>query len=278
MKANRNRTLAIDGPIRLSVFPRLEVRMSRISLSEAGKPDEFAALDDVDLAVELLPLLRGQLSIDRVHAAGVRIGLLRDAKGQRNIDDLVQPGTPAAGAGAAGASRSAPIALDINSIRLNDVRVRVKDDVASIDGELLLKELSTGRIASHVASKVKLAVQLGLKAPALKGELRGACVMQPDFATGSVRLTEMDLGYKGDAPSASSIEHRRDQARRQHARGRSLHAPPGEQAHCDPATAVAHQRQPGRQAARYPAGVARPRRHRRRAQGQPVDRQGLARR
>ncbi|MFZ2648509.1 MAG: AsmA family protein [Burkholderiaceae bacterium] len=221
MKTHHNRTLSIDGPIELSVFPRLELRLSKISLSEAGKSDEFAALDEADLAVEVLPLLRGRVAVDRVHARGVSVALLRDAKGKRNIDDLAEPGNTVAGATQASPAASAApagpaaaptepsvpaIALDVRSIRLADVRARIKDDAAGVHGEVLLKELSMGRIASRVATPVKLVVQLGLKAPALKGELRGSCEVTPDLQTGSVLLTDMDLAYKGDAPSASNID------------------------------------------------------------------------
>ncbi len=102
VKTNRDRTLAIDGPIKLSVFPRLGLHLSRISLSELASADEFAALDEADLAVELLPLLRGQVSVDRVHARGVRLAVLRDSKGRRNIDDLLQRGPAAAAPARAG--------------------------------------------------------------------------------------------------------------------------------------------------------------------------------
>ncbi len=210
MKNNRQRTLVIDGPIKLGLFPRLELRMSRITLSEAGKPDEFAALDEADLAVEVIPLLRGRVSIDRVRAKGVRVTVLRDAKGKRNFDDLAPPAGAAAQAPATAASAPAqasqPIALDVSSILLTDVRARIKDDVAAIDGEVVLKELSTGRIASRVTTPVKLIVQLGLKSPALRGELRGAFKLTPDLETGSVGLADMDLGFKGDVPGASSID------------------------------------------------------------------------
>ena len=208
VKTNRDRTLVIDGPIKLSVFPRLALHLSRISLSELASAEQFAALEEADLAVELLPLLRGQVSVDRVHAKGVRLAVLRDSKGRRNIDDLVQPGPAAAAPGRAGEppSTAKPIQIDIHSIQLSDVRARIKDDVAGLDGEFLLKELSTGRIANQVPSKVKMVVQLGLRSPALKGELRGSCEVTPDFDTGSVRLAGMDLGYKGDAPNASSID------------------------------------------------------------------------
>ena len=60
MKSHRNRTLSLDGPIQLSVFPRLQVRLAQVSLSEAGRADEFAGIDTAALSIDLLPLLRGQ--------------------------------------------------------------------------------------------------------------------------------------------------------------------------------------------------------------------------
>jgi AsmA protein len=49
-------------------------------------------------------------------------------------------------------------------------------------------------------------VQLALKSPALKGELRGSSQVTPDLETVSIAFTDMDLGYKGDAPGASGID------------------------------------------------------------------------
>ncbi|MEQ1806266.1 MAG: AsmA family protein [Burkholderiaceae bacterium] len=208
MKTHLNRTLAIEGPIKLSVFPRLELRITKITLSEAGKADEFAALAEADLAVQVIPLLRGRIAIDRVYAKGVRVALLRDAKGKRNTDDLAPPADPAASAPAAPSTTEPvqPLLLDVSSIRLADVRARIKDDAAGIDGDVVLQEFSTGRIASRVTTPVKMVVQLNLKSPALKGELRGACEVTPDLQTGSVTLSDMDLGFKGDAPGASQID------------------------------------------------------------------------
>ena len=199
VKARYNRTLEIDGPIRLSLFPRLEVRLAGLSLSEAGKADPFAALADASLAVELLPLLRSRLAVDRIEARGLRLVLLRDAKGRRNIDDLLKPAP-------AGATSGPALQFDLSRILLSNVQARVKDELAGIDGELVVKELSTGRVASQVESTLKLLVQFGFKSPALKGELSGSTQFTPDLATGSVRLADMNLGYKGDAPGASSID------------------------------------------------------------------------
>lgn len=197
VKANRNRTLAIDAPIELSVFPRLAVRIGTVSLSEPGRPEVFVAIDRAALAVEVLPLLRGRLVVDRVEAAGVQVVVTRDAQGRRNFDDLVQP-APAASA----PSSSAPtdgsqgtLSFDVSRIELADVRARIRDAVAGIDGDVELKKLSTGRIADGVETPVELSAALALKAPALKADVSGRMRVTPDLASGAIRLAALDLTF-----------------------------------------------------------------------------------
>ena len=99
MKNERQRTLAIDGPIELSVFPRLAIKVSKLRLSERerARGSEFAAIDEASLSLQVWPLLSRQVVIDRIRASGVRAVFSRDATGARNIDDLL------AGDGRAGA-------------------------------------------------------------------------------------------------------------------------------------------------------------------------------
>jgi len=188
MKTNRNRTLVIDGPIELSVFPRLSVKLSKASLSEVGKPDVFASLTEAGLAVDLLPLLRGDVVIGRVQAKGVRVTYLRDAKGRSNIDDLLKP-SPQEAPKPAGENK--PVRFDVSAIELADVRARVKDDVAGVDGELLLKTFTSGRLANRVEAPLELAAQFDLKKPALKGELSGDTRLWLDSETQSMALRQL---------------------------------------------------------------------------------------
>lgn len=208
MKTNRNRTLAIDGPIELSVFPRVAVRLGQVSLSEAGRSETFVAIDKASLAVDVLPLLRGRVVVGRVDASGVRVQLLRDAKGRRNTDDLAGASSPPkaeGGAGSQGGSGQA-LDLDIDRIVLTDLRARVKDDMAKLDGELLLSRLATGRVASGVATPVELAASADFRQPQLKGELTGKTTLTPDLASGSVTLADMNLAWKGDLPGAAGVQ------------------------------------------------------------------------
>lgn len=204
--ARYERRLAIDGPVRLSVFPRLALRVAGVRLSEPGSDREFAAIDEASFAAEVLPLLRNRLVVDHVSAHGVRLAWRRDADGRSNVDDLLRPSSspPATGAGSDGRS----MAPQISGLVLSDVRVRVRDDAAGIDGEVRLDALNSGRLADGIEAPLRWTLQLALAAPALKGELSGSARLTPNFETGSVRLGEADLVYQGDALGRGGIDLR----------------------------------------------------------------------
>ena len=201
MQTHHHRTLAINGPIGLSLFPRLEITLADVSLSEANKPDEFAAIEHAELAVDVLPLLNRELVIGRVAARGVRAVYLRNAEGVRNIDDLLNAKTPPD----AGNGSKKPPRLDVNRVALENVSLRVKDDLAHLAGALSLKSLTTGRLQDQAESPVAFDLQLDLTAPAVKGELSGDTQLKLDLATGSVTLRDTRLAFNGDAVGIRAI-------------------------------------------------------------------------
>lgn len=202
MRTEHRRTLSLDGPIELSVFPRLAVRLSKVGLSEAGRPDTFVSLDEAGLSVDLLPLLRGQLVVGRVSAKGVQVNYRRDAKGASNVDDLIKPGEPSP------RKESGPVRFDVDGVELADVRARIHDEVARVEGQMWLKSLSAGRLADKTASPVKLAAQFDFRQPAIQGELTGDTRLALDQAAGSVSLRDMDLAFHGDLPAARAVNAR----------------------------------------------------------------------
>lgn len=199
MKSGHQRTLVIEGPIELSVFPRLAVKVSRLRLSERGRDDEFAAIDEASLALRLLPLLRKQLVIGRVSARGVRLAYLRDAQGRRNLDDLLA--LPGNGGGSNDATATgAPLQIDISEIRLDDLRLRLRDEMTPLAGEVALQSFSAGRLAHRVEAPVALRASLQLTQPqALKLTLDGRMKVQPDFEKNALAVTDMQLAVQGEA-------------------------------------------------------------------------------
>ena len=203
MQTHHNRTLTINGPIGLSLFPRLQITLADVSLSEAGRPDEFAALESAELAVDVLPLLDRELVIGRVSARGVRANYLKNALGVRNIDDLIHPEEKPTDSG--GNGNKTPLRLDISSIDLGGLRLHVKDEVAGVEGDLTVKSLVTGRLRSRSEAPVELAMSVDLKKPAVKGDFSGDMQLTLDLDTGSVQASKLDLAFTGDAIGVRAI-------------------------------------------------------------------------
>jgi AsmA protein len=206
MKTERQRTLAIDGPIDLSFFPRLAVKVSKVRLSERARADEFAAIDEAALAVQVLPLLRKQLVIGRVSARGVRASYLRDAKGVRNIDDLVAGGDAGAASPAPQTTGGPALGFDVSAVQFDDLRLRVRDESADLAGEVTLQSFSSGRLADKVESPVSLRAALKLTRPqALSMALEGKTTVALDLARGAVALTGLMLDVQGDGAGVKGL-------------------------------------------------------------------------
>jgi AsmA protein len=208
MKTERQRTLAIDGPIELSVFPRLAVKVSKVRLSEHARADEFLAIDEAALAVETLPLLRKQLVVDRVSARGVRAVYQRDAKGVRNVDDLIG----AAGGAAPGGTTSPPsgsgtsVHFDVSAIQLEDLKLRLRDAMAKLDGDIVVQSFGSGRLANRAESPVSLRASVQLRQPqALKVTIDGSTRLLLDLDKNAVALRDMKLDLQLDGAGAKDL-------------------------------------------------------------------------
>jgi AsmA protein len=207
VKRELDRTLVIDGPVQLSVLPRLAIKVSGVKLSEHARPDEFAAVDEAALSLELMPLLSRQLVVQRVAAKGVRVTYARNAAGQSNVDDLLATSgekEKAAGAGDP-PQEGAALRFDIGAIELEDVRARIRDDKTPFRGDITLASLKSGRLASGVESPVSLRATLALSEPVARGQLSGDTRMKFDQASGSVALRDMRLEYKGEAAGLKEL-------------------------------------------------------------------------
>lgn len=86
------RELTLAGSIELTLFPSLGLRLEDVRLANAEGFDAgpFAELRVIDVAVAVLPLIRGEIEVQRVVADGVSVHLARDAAGRSNWDDLLE--------------------------------------------------------------------------------------------------------------------------------------------------------------------------------------------
>jgi AsmA protein len=206
MKNERQRTLVIDGPIELSVFPRLAVKVSKVKLSEHKRADEFLAVGEAALAVQTWPLLRKQLVVDRVSARGVRAVYVRDANGKSNIDDLTagtaDPNKPAAPAPSGGPA----LRFDISGVTLDDVQLTIRDAMTPLEGRVAVQSLKTGRLAHQSETPVSLKAALDLTKPQpIKLALDGNTTLALDLDRSAVSLSAMKLGVQLDGAGFKDV-------------------------------------------------------------------------
>lgn len=89
VKSEYNRDLIVNGEIKLSLFPRIGLNVSDVSLTEQGSKEIFAHIDNVRFAVAIWPLMSNRFLVDHMAVTGLKANIIRDENGLLNFDDLL---------------------------------------------------------------------------------------------------------------------------------------------------------------------------------------------
>ncbi|MBL3526724.1 MAG: AsmA family protein [gamma proteobacterium endosymbiont of Lamellibrachia anaximandri] len=201
------RDLAIDGDIGLSVFPWLGLELNGLSLSNAsGFGDQpFAALDHVQVRVNLVPLILQQiLEVDKVQVEGLELNLAKSKSGVTNWDDLAKAGqkemadssvaeAPVAEKKSAGKAMGA---FSIGGIEISGAHI-VWDDKSTGD-RFEIKDLEVKTGAMNPGQPVEFSLGLGLDSaqPALRSKVDLSGNLNADPKAGSIAVETLKLLLK----------------------------------------------------------------------------------
>ncbi|WP_035383625.1 AsmA family protein [Ferriphaselus sp. R-1] len=188
---SKQRTLKLDGDIKLTFFPKLGASLGKVSLSEFQSPQTFAAVEDVHAALAFWPLLHGEAVVDAVSVSGLKATLIKRKDGSSNIDDLL-------GKSDAPASES-KLKFDIAGVSIAKTELSYRDEASGAEYTVRDLELSTGRIANGVQSPVKLALHVQANQPKLDVKLQGKADLTLDMDKKLYRLVGLDLNASGSA-------------------------------------------------------------------------------
>ena len=92
VRAETGRELRIDGGLRLRFLPRLAVAADSLQLSGVGgsaDSEPFLTVGAFSGAIQILPLLRGRVTIHRIEIHDLAVSAARHADGTTNFDDLL---------------------------------------------------------------------------------------------------------------------------------------------------------------------------------------------
>jgi len=170
---------------------------------------DFARVDDVLVRVALLPLLGGSLDVSVVEAVHPYVALIKNAKGDWNIDSLAQR-KASPGAAAGGAASGAP-AIGIAKLRLTDGTITLDDrDKTKPSHQAFDKvNLTLENLAPDKAFDFLVSVKIG------KGTLEGSGTggpLKPSSSPGTppslplqahIKMADLDLATLAPPPATA---------------------------------------------------------------------------
>lgn len=135
VKEKKQRTLHIEGDIKLAFWPKLGADLGKVSISEHNSDKEFAAMDGAKVFLAIMPLLKKKLVVDTIRVDGVRANIVRYKDGTTNFDDLLSK------------EESQDIKFDIDGVMVSNAAVNLTDEVTNRHYKLDKVTLKTGHIA-----------------------------------------------------------------------------------------------------------------------------------
>lgn len=126
VKEATGRELRLDGPMRLTFLPRIELSLFDVGFSNPpGKGGgEMVTLKELELVLQVWPLLSGEVMVDRVELESPVVSLEVDAAGRPNwlFDTSSAPATAPVPSGGDGL-----VHLDFSDVRLEHGTIRYTD-------------------------------------------------------------------------------------------------------------------------------------------------------
>ncbi|WP_144630736.1 AsmA family protein [Bordetella genomosp. 13] len=214
-----HRSLAIDGDIELSLFPRIGLAVQGVSLSEPNSDDTFASIDSMRLAVAVWPLLSNSFVVDHVTINGFKARVVRDKQGNLNFSDLMRNDAVPANAGQAAAGviggaaqalvSGAPVApssmqIDIAGLDLQSGELQLQDAITGMAVAVTQLNATTGRMTFNQPFDVSMSARVEGGNPRVDAGLTGQAQITLDPAGGRLAAQRLDVRMNGILPGAQA--------------------------------------------------------------------------
>ena len=205
VKDKKQRTLRLDGDIKLTFFPAIGANLGKVSLSEFNSEKEFAAIDSAHVSLALWPLLSRQVVVDEVAVSGLKATLVKFKNGKTNIDDLLGEDEGKKEAAAESPAEKQPVKFDIASVRVEKAELNYRDEKSGARYALKDLNFTSGRIANGVPAKVDFAALIQANQPKLDIATQLKTTLTFDLDKQLYTVEGLDLQAKGAALDISNL-------------------------------------------------------------------------
>lgn len=195
VQEKKQRTLNIEGEIKLAFWPKLGADLGRVSLSEHNSDKEFASIESAKVFVAVMPLLRKELVVDKVRIDGVRANIVRFKDGSTNLDDLLSE-----------EESSEEIKFDIDGVRVSQSAVNFTDEMGNRHFAISDLDLETGHVAKNEPIDLKASFSVKGDNPVLDAKVKFKGSLLADTEGKQYGVKGLDLSLSGDMAMLKAAE------------------------------------------------------------------------
>ncbi len=197
VKDKKQRTLKLDGDIKLKFWPSIGADLGKVALSEFKSDTEFAAIDNARVSLKLMPLLAKKVVVDEVEISGVRATLVKFKDGRMNIDDLLSKDDD---------KKQQHVEFDIDHVKLDNAALTYRDETQHATYALSNINLKSGRIAPLVPTKLTLSMTVKGDKPVVNLGIALNTKLTFDLDNQVFDLEGMGFEAKGQAVDVTNID------------------------------------------------------------------------
>ncbi|MGH1537095.1 MAG: AsmA family protein [Gammaproteobacteria bacterium] len=201
VKEKTGRDLVITGEIKNSWMP-LGITLGNTSFGNAPGFGEqpMVSVNEVDVHVQLLPLLSGKINASKIKLNGLMANLQKNAQGVSNWDDLI-PEESTQDNKEEDSSEAPEIELAIKGIEISDAELLWQDDQTDTNVKISPFNLTTGELVDGKPTDVKLDLKLNNADPLMVADLKitAQAIMDSKAQTLKLNGLDIDLHSTGDS-------------------------------------------------------------------------------
>jgi len=187
----KNRTLRIEGTPQLKLFPVAGIALGKTTLSEPGSEKAFVSLDSADVAIVVMPLLSGEVAVEKLNVAGLMVNVVKGKNGKMNFADLLGPDNPEQ------ATHRDPPKVRIAEINVERTQLSYRDDATGQEASIADLTLKTGRLDGATPGPVTLSAHVTGRKPALDIRAQASGALRFNLAKQEIAFDGFSAGAKG---------------------------------------------------------------------------------
>ncbi|MDR1647607.1 MAG: AsmA family protein [Zoogloeaceae bacterium] len=191
VRQETGRELVVEGVLRLRLLPRLAVEAEGIRLSSVDGKTTFLSLARLTGAIKIMPLLQGQVRVNRIELRNLEVNAVRHADGSTNFDDLLAQKSEAAGVWE----------IDVEKAVLLDGSLRWQDEASGASWVVKDLYLRTGHLGKQARGTLEVEGKVENQ-ERLRAGLRLETHYWINGGENFVQLDTPNLSFKGEAGEA----------------------------------------------------------------------------